>query len=56
MVLGVVGEYLGKIIMILNNTPQYIVRETINAADNNDMNSVIREIVGKQAEKKVEKK
>ena len=32
MVLGIVGEYLGKIILILNNTPQYIVRETINAA------------------------
>lgn len=31
MVLGVIGEYLGKIILILNNTPQYIVRETVNA-------------------------
>lgn len=31
MVLGIVGEYLGKIILILNNTPQYIVRETINS-------------------------
>lgn len=30
MVLGIVGEYLGKIILILNKTPQYIVRETIN--------------------------
>ena len=30
MVLGVVGEYLGKIILILNDTPQYIVRNTIN--------------------------
>lgn len=28
MVLGILGEYLGKAIMILNNTPQYIVRET----------------------------
>lgn len=31
MVLGVVGEYLGKAILILNKTPQYIVREEINA-------------------------
>lgn len=31
MVLGIIGEYLGKIILILNNTPQYIVRETMNA-------------------------
>ena len=30
MVLSIIGEYLGKIILILNNTPQYIVRETIN--------------------------
>lgn len=30
MVLGIVGEYLGKIILILNNTPQYIVRDVIN--------------------------
>jgi hypothetical protein len=28
MVLGIVGEYLGKIILILNKTPQYVVRET----------------------------
>lgn len=27
MGIGIVGEYLGKIILILNNTPQYIVRE-----------------------------
>lgn len=30
MVLGIIGEYLGKIILILNKTPQFIVRETIN--------------------------
>ena len=28
MVLGIIGEYLGKMILILNRTPQYIVRET----------------------------
>ena len=33
MVLGVVGEYLGKAILILNNTPQYIIRETNNLED-----------------------
>lgn len=32
LVLGVIGEYLGKIILILNNTPQYIIRETVNMA------------------------
>lgn len=30
MVLGVVGEYLGKAILILNKTPQFIVRESLN--------------------------
>ena len=33
MVLGIIGEYLGKMIMILNRTPQYIVRESINTGD-----------------------
>ena len=30
MVLGVIGEYLGKAILILNKTPQFIVRESLN--------------------------
>jgi len=30
LVLGIIGEYLGKIIMSINNTPQYIIRETRN--------------------------
>ena len=30
MMLGIVGEYLGKAILILNKTPQYIVREKLN--------------------------
>ena len=29
MMLGVVGEYLGKIILILNKTPQFVVREAV---------------------------
>ena len=33
MVLGIIGEYLGKMILILNRTPQYIVRETINITE-----------------------
>lgn len=45
MVLGVIGEYLGKIIMILNNTPQYIVRETVNAAKGDSLGEVIKEVV-----------
>lgn len=33
MMLGVVGEYLGKIILILNKTPQFVVRETVGIDD-----------------------
>lgn len=35
LVLGIIGEYLGKIMLCINNTPQYIVRETVNIATNN---------------------
>ena len=27
------GEYLGKMLLTLNHTPQYIVRETVNITD-----------------------
>ena len=30
LVLGIIGEYLGKILLTLNRTPQYIIRETVN--------------------------
>lgn len=43
MVLGIIGEYLGKIILILNNTPQYIVRETVNSK--REISGMIRELV-----------
>ena len=49
--LGVIGEYLGKIILILNNTPQYIVRETINsdAAASEKVRTLIRAAAGEAA-------
>lgn len=36
LVLGIIGEYLGKIILTLNSTPQYIVRESINIEEKGD--------------------
>ena len=30
LMLGIIGEYLGKAILNLNNTPQYIVRTELN--------------------------
>ena len=35
--LGIIGEYIGKLILNINKTPQYVVRETRNvrtAAEN----------------------
>ncbi len=29
-VLGILGEYIGRIYMSINNTPQYVIKETIN--------------------------
>ena len=28
--LGIIGEYIGKLILNINKTPQYVVRETRN--------------------------
>ena len=33
LVLGIIGEYLGKIMLCINSTPQFIVRETVNVKD-----------------------
>lgn len=30
LLLGIMGEYIGKLILNINKTPQYVVRETIN--------------------------
>ncbi|MGX8703356.1 MAG: glycosyltransferase family 2 protein [bacterium] len=30
LMLGVMGEYIGKVILSINDTPQYIIRETVN--------------------------
>ena len=33
LVLGVIGEYIGDILLSTNNTPQYIVRDAVNVAE-----------------------
>lgn len=35
-VLGIIGEYIGRIYMCINETPQFIVRQRINFEDEND--------------------
>ena len=37
LVLGIMGEYLGKIMLCINNTPQYIVRRTVNISEKKDL-------------------
>lgn len=33
LILGVVGEYIGKIILNINRSPQFVIRETVNIDD-----------------------
>ena len=35
MLLGLIGEYLGRIYICINNAPQYVIRETRNISANN---------------------
>ena len=30
LMLGIMGEYVGKLILTSNKTPQYVIRETLN--------------------------
>lgn len=30
LMLGLIGEYIGRIYISINNSPQYVIRETIN--------------------------
>lgn len=34
MMLGMIGEYVGRIYISINNSPQYVIRETINIEEN----------------------
>lgn len=33
LVLGIIGEYIGEIVLSINNTPQYVIREMVNIKD-----------------------
>lgn len=33
MMLGMIGEYIGRIYICLNNSPQYVIRETVNCRE-----------------------
>lgn len=36
LLLGIIGEYIGRIYISLNNTPQYVVKERVSLADENE--------------------
>lgn len=36
MIIGVMGEYIGKIILSINHTPQYIVKSTVNISSDHE--------------------
>lgn len=40
MMLGMIGEYIGRIYICINNSPQYVIRETININDADDKAAV----------------
>jgi undecaprenyl-phosphate 4-deoxy-4-formamido-L-arabinose transferase len=33
IMLGLIGEYIGRIYISMNNSPQYVIRESINIED-----------------------
>ncbi|MBQ3090204.1 MAG: glycosyltransferase family 2 protein [Oscillospiraceae bacterium] len=33
LMLGIIGEYVGKLILNVNRTPQYVIRETVNLSE-----------------------
>ena len=41
VLLGVIGEYLGRIYICINNSPQYVIRETVNVEKSNKIVSPI---------------
>lgn len=40
LMLGLIGEYVGRMFLVMNRLPQYVVRETVNA-DNNDESLIL---------------
>lgn len=38
LILGIIGEYVGRITLTQNNTPTYVIRETVNADYNDEKN------------------
>ena len=40
IMLGIIGEYIGRIFISINNSPQYVIRETLNINNNDSYDNV----------------
>jgi len=36
LMLGLIGEYIGRIYISINNSPQYVIKETVNLGEKNE--------------------
>ena len=36
LMLGMIGEYIGRIYICINNSPQYVIKEELNIGDKED--------------------
>ena len=41
LMLGLIGEYVGRIYISLNNSPQFVVRETLNLDEERKENLIL---------------
>ena len=37
LVLGIIGEYIGEIVLSINQTPQFVIRDMVNVPDEDRM-------------------
>ena len=54
LLLGVIGEYVGRIYMCINNSPQYVIKERIggdlkndNKVNQNEFQSIVNKDINK---------
>ena len=33
LMLGIIGEYIGEIVLSINSTPQFVIRDMVNVPD-----------------------
>ena len=56
LMLGVMGEYIGKMILNQNKTPQYVIRETVNVQEPGIKKPGIQELNIQEPAENIQKK